>query len=133
MNFQATVRDRHTLDTTYITGIAATTVIGVYEHERHIRQSLIIDLELGADTRQAGLTDSLDFALDYDRIAQHTLEFVERSNYFLIEAVAEQLVVELFKEFEIETVNVKISKPGAVTIADDVGVIIYRERSGDSG
>ena len=117
------------MDTTYITGIAATTVIGVYEHERHIRQSLIIDLELGAETRQAGLTDSLDFALDYDRIAQHTLEFVERSNYFLIEAVAEHLAIELFKEFDIESVKIKISKPGAVAIAEDVGVIIYRERA----
>lgn len=116
------------MDITYITGIAATTVIGVYEHERHIRQSLIIDLELSSDIKQAGQTDSLDFALDYDSIAHYTLEFVERSNYFLIEAVAEYLAAALFQQFEIEKVKIKISKPGAVSIAEDVGIIIERSK-----
>jgi dihydroneopterin aldolase len=120
------------MDITYITGIAATTVIGVYEHERHIRQSLVIDLEIGCDIKQAGQTDSLDFALDYDRIAHHALEFVERSNYFLIEAVAEHLAAELFRQFEIEKVKIKVSKPGAVSIAGDVGVVIERSKPAEN-
>ena len=116
------------VDTIYIQGLNASTTIGVYDHERDIKQSLIIDLELGCDTTAAGLSDSFEDALDYDAIAKRTLEFVESSHYRLIEAVAENLSKMLFEEFPMLHQKITISKPGAVAIARDVGVMIERER-----
>ena len=116
------------MDTVFISGLRASTTIGVYDHERGIRQDLVIDLELGCDTRKAGDSDSFDDALDYDAISRRTLSFVEQSNFYLIEAVAEALSKCLFKEFPIRRLKIKITKPGAVDIADAVGVIMERER-----
>jgi len=118
------------MDTVYIKGLTTNTVIGVYDHERDIRQPLIIDLEMTCDTRAAGRSDEVTDALDYDAVSKRTIEFVENSNYFLIEAVAENLATLLLREFPIQAISMRISKPGAVEKADDVGIIIERPRSG---
>jgi dihydroneopterin aldolase len=119
------------LDIVFISGLTASTTIGVYDHERDIRQDLIIDLELGCDTRKAGVSDSFEDALDYDAISRRTRAFVEQTSYYLIEAVAEQLSQILLDEFPIMQMKIKITKPGAVEIADAVGVIIERKRNQD--
>ena len=114
-------------DTVYIQGIRCETTIGVYDHERDLIQTLVIDLQLSCDTSAAGHSDNFTDALDYDAIARRTKAFVESSSYFLIEAVAENLARLLLEEFTISRIRIKVSKPGAVDIAEDVGVIIERE------
>ena len=41
------------MDTVFIKGLKAASVIGCYDWERNIRQSLVIDLELRADFTRA--------------------------------------------------------------------------------
>ena len=117
------------MDTIFISGLTAATTIGVYDHERDITQNLIIDLELGCDARKAGVPDSFEDALDYDAISRRTQTFVEHTSYYLIESVAEQLSKILFDEFPIKQLKIKITKPGAVDIADAVGIMIERNRN----
>jgi dihydroneopterin aldolase len=117
------------LDIIFIRGLTAATTIGVYNHERDIIQNLIIDLELGCDTRKAGASDRFEDALDYDAISRRTLAFVEQTTYYLIESVAEQLSQVLFDEFPIVQLKIKITKPGAIDIADAVGIMIERQRN----
>jgi dihydroneopterin aldolase len=117
------------LDIIFIRGLTAATTIGVYNHERDIIQNLIIDLELGCDTRKAGASDRFEDALDYDAISRRTLDFVEQTTYYLIESVAEQLSQILFDEFPIVQLKIKIIKPGAIDIADTVGIMIERQRN----
>lgn len=114
------------MDTVFITGIRVGTTIGVYDHERDITQDLIIDLELGCDTTKAGASDNFEDALDYDAISRRTFDFVRSTNYFLLEAVAEALAAVLLREFSIQEVSIRVTKPGAVAIADAVGVQITR-------
>lgn len=116
------------MDTVYIKGIRANTTIGVYDHERDIVQPLIIDLDMTCDTSKAGVSDDFTEALDYDAISRRTREFVEDSHYYLIEAVAENLAELLLEEFAMTSVRIRISKPQAVDIADDVGIVIERSR-----
>ena len=117
------------MDIIFIRGLTAATTIGVYNHERGIIQNLIIDLELGCDTTKAGASDAFEDALDYDAISRRTLAFVEQTTYYLIESVAEQLSRILFDEFPIIQLKIKITKPGAIEIADAVGIMIERQRS----
>lgn len=116
------------VDIVYIKKLKTNTVIGVYEAERHIRQDLYIDLELGCDVSLPGKTDSVADALDYDAVARRTREFVEHSEYQLIESVAEQLSRLLLNEFAIEWLRITVSKPGALSTAEDTGVTIERRR-----
>lgn len=115
-------------DIVYISGLAIETVIGVYEHERDIQQKLVLDIEMKCDTRAAGASDNFEDALDYDAISQRVSEFIKQSHYQLIESVAEQTASLLLKEFNIQSLKIKVSKPGAISMADDVGVVIERSR-----
>ena len=54
----------------YIRGLRAQAVIGVYEWERHIRQTLVLDLEMASDTARAAASDQIADALDYAAISQ---------------------------------------------------------------
>ena len=51
-------------DTVFIKGLKAASVIGCYDWERDIRQTLVIDLELKSDFTRAAQSDALNDALD---------------------------------------------------------------------
>ena len=114
------------MDIVYIRELAIKATIGVYDWERDIKQPLSIDIDLGCDTAKAGQTDEIKDALDYRAISDRTIEFAEASQYQLVEALAENLAKVILDEFSLPWIRVKVSKPGAVTEAKDVGVIIER-------
>ena len=52
-------------DLVLIEGLAMETVVGVYDWERRVRQSLRLDVELRTDLRAAGGSDRLEDTIDY--------------------------------------------------------------------
>ena len=113
-------------DTVFITGLKAASVIGVYDWERDIRQTLVIDLKLEADFKGAAQSDALEDALDYAAISQRVIAACEESRFQLLEALAEHLAAIVLAEFSVERLRMAITKPGAVAEADGVGVVIDR-------
>lgn len=114
------------MDTVFITGLKATSVIGCYDWERDIRQTLVIDLELQADFSRAAATDALEDALDYAAISQRVIAACDASRFQLLEALAEHLATLLLAENAISRLRMTITKPGAVSEAEGVGVVIER-------
>ena len=114
------------MDTVYIEGLKTDAVIGVYDWERSIRQTLVLDLELASDNRAAAATDGIADAVDYDAISKRILAYVQASEFELIETLAERVADIVLSEFNIPWLRLKLSKPGAVAEANDVGVIIER-------
>jgi dihydroneopterin aldolase len=108
----------------YIKGLRAQAIIGVYEWERHTRQTLVFDLEMASDTARAAASDQIVDALDYAVISRQVLALVERSEYQLIESLAEQVARMITRDFGVFWLRLRLSKPGAVAEAEDVGVII---------
>lgn len=115
-----------TVDTVFIKGLKAASVIGCYDWERDIRQTLVIDLELKADFSRAADTDALEDALDYAAISQRIISVCETSRFQLLEALSEHLARLLLAEFAITGLRLTINKPGAVSEAETVGVVIER-------
>ena len=113
-------------DTVFIQGLKAASVIGCYDWERDIRQTLVIDLELMADFTRAAQTDALADALDYAAISQRVIAVCDESRFQLLEALAEHLAGIVLAEFSIQSLLMTITKPGAVEAADGVGVVIQR-------
>ena len=114
------------MDTVYIKSLKTDAVIGVYDWERSIRQTLVLDLELASDNRAAAATDGIAEAVDYDAISKRVLAYVQGSEFQLIETLAERVAEIVLTEFNIPWLRLKLGKPGAVAEADDVGVIIER-------
>jgi dihydroneopterin aldolase len=110
----------------YISELSISTVIGVYDWERDIKQTVVVDLEMSTNNQRAALEDNLVFTLDYGAIAAGITAFVEASRYQLLESLAEAIADLVMTDFGVQQLKLKLGKPGAVENARDVGVIIHR-------
>ena len=114
------------MDKIFIRALKAEAIIGIYDWERQVKQTVLIDVEIGADVRKAALSDSIDDTLNYKRVAKRVLAFVESSRCRLVETLSEQIAMLILEEFAVAAVRVELSKPGAVRSSKDVGVILER-------
>ncbi len=118
------------VDIIYLHGLKVDCVIGVWEWERQITQSITIDLDMGFDTRPAAASDSLEDTLSYKDVSKRVEQHVKTSENLLVERLAQEVADILLTEFEIRWCRVKINKFGAVRGARDVGIIIERGEKG---
>lgn len=114
------------MDIIFLRGLQIETVIGIYDWERKIRQTVVLDLEMAADIRKAAATDAIEDALDYKAVSKRLIAFVEESSFLLVETLAEKITAILLDEFDIPWVRLSLNKKGAIRGASDVGVLIER-------
>lgn len=113
-------------DIVFIQGLRLETVIGVYDWERTVRQELTVDLEMAWPTGSAAGSDDVEQALDYARVSRRVSAHASGSTVQLIETLAENLSTLIQEEFSVSWLRLRLCKPGAVTAADNVGVVIER-------
>lgn len=114
------------MDIVFINQLEVRTVIGVFDWEREIKQKLVFDIELGTDIAKAARSDELVDTLDYKAISHAVFDMVEKSEYQLVETVAEKVAQMILKEFPVNWLSLTLNKPGAVSVAQSVGVKIER-------
>jgi dihydroneopterin aldolase len=119
--------DKHP-DTIFLRDLRIDTVIGIWDWERKIRQTVSIDLEMGADIARAAASDAIDDTLNYKAVAKRVQQFVDDSAFQLVETLAEKIAAVILDEFDVPWVRVRVNKPGAIRGASDVGVSIRRSR-----
>ena len=115
-------------DRVLLRGLALYSVIGVYAWEREVRQRLLLDLDMACSTAAAAASDDVGDALDYAAVAHRVRDFAAQAQCRLIEKLAEELAQFILREFAVSRVRLQLRKPGAVIEAEDVGVMIERER-----
>lgn len=113
-------------DTILLKALRAKTIIGIFPWERRIKQPVEVDLAFPAPIARAACADRIEAALDYKKIAKAALAFMEKSRFFLLETLAEELARHLLERFALETLEVTVSKPGAVRFSKNVSVHIHR-------
>ena len=116
------------MDIVFIEDLRIETVIGIYDWERKIRQTIAIDLEMAFDNRKPASSDKIDDTLDYKAVSKRLIAFVENSHFELVETLAERSAEIVMQEFNVPWLRLKLSKPGAVTGSRAVGVRIERGR-----
>ncbi len=114
------------MDIIYLNDLRIDTVIGIYDWERRITQTVSFDLEMATDIRKAASSDSIEDTLDYKAVAKRLIGFVSESKFQLVETLAEQVASIILNEFHVPWVRVRLNKKGAVRYAGDVGIIIER-------
>ena len=118
----------HVPDKIFIHALKTEAIIGIFDWERQVKQTVLIDIELSADIRKAALTDSISDTLNYKGVAKRVLAFVGASQFHLVETLAEHVAMLILEEFAVEWVSIALSKPGAVRNSRDVGVSLQRDR-----
>jgi len=116
------------MDIVFLHGLRVDTVIGIWDWERRLKQTLILDLDMGADLSIPGRSDSISDTIDYKSVTKRIFKLADESAFLLVEALAENIADILLNEFGLSWVRIKINKQGAVRQVRDVGVIIERRR-----
>lgn len=114
------------MDIVYIRDLKVDTVIGIFDWERRIRQTVSLDIEMAADIRKAASSDHIDDALDYKAVGKRLISFIQTSDFQLVETLSEKVAELVLHEFNVRWLKLRLSKPGALRGAKDVGIIIER-------
>lgn len=99
------------MDKIFLNDLKIDALIGIYDWERKAKQTLRFDFEMDWDIRTAAASDNIADTLDYGAIAQTVVSFVERSEYQLIETLAEDLATLLLSQFSIPKLTLSVTKP----------------------
>ncbi|UOQ49490.1 dihydroneopterin aldolase [Gracilibacillus caseinilyticus] len=105
---------------------------GVFPEEKKLGQRFQVDLILERDLKKAGETDDLRYSIDYGLVYQVTKDVIEGPAQNLVEKVAEDLSVELFKHFSsLHACTVKVVKPDPPIPGhyESVAIEIFRENN----
>jgi 7,8-dihydroneopterin aldolase/epimerase/oxygenase len=114
------------MDIIFLADLRIDTVIGIFDWERRIKQTVIFDVEMAADIKKAAASDSIDDTLDYKAVAKRIIQFVEESEFQLVETLAEKVAQLILNEFKVPWVRLKLNKSGAIRGASGVGIQIER-------
>jgi len=117
------------MDIVYIRDLRIDAVIGIYEWEQRIQQQINVNLEMGWDNRPAANSDDIKDTLNYKEAANLVKALVAKSEFKLVEALAEHIAELLLEKMNIPWIRVTLGKPLAVTGSQEVGVSIERTRN----
>jgi len=114
------------MDIVYIRQLKIETVIGIFDWERKIKQTVSLDLDMAVDISTAAAGEDIDSTVSYKDVSDLLLEYVANSEFLLVETMAEEIAALVRKKFSLSWVRLRVGKPGAIEQACDVGVLIER-------
>lgn len=107
--------------------IKLNTLIGVYDWEKTVPQTLIVDIAYALPPLSG--SDQLAETIDYDAVILHIQQFVAKHHFQLIESLANRLVESLFEAFRTPWIKLSINKPYANLQAKAIILTIERQRT----
>ncbi len=114
------------LDRIHISGLRVFCKLGARSWEEFVKREVRIDLTLQVDLRQAACSDNLKDTVDYGTVASQVIKFTERSDFKLLEALAEGIAGVCLAFPHVEAVGVRVEKMAALGRAEQVAVEIVR-------
>jgi len=117
------------MDKVIIKNLTARGIIGIRDWERKRAQNILINITLFTDTHRAAETDSINDCADYSEVSKKVLAHAENAGKFTVEALANDLAKLCLQEANVQSVIVRVEKPGAVRFAESVGVEVERSRN----
>lgn len=113
-------------DKIFLTALTTECIVGIWDWERKVKQTVVIDLEMACDIRKAAASDHIDDTVDYKRVSKRLLSFISESQYQLVETLTENIAKIVITEFDVPWVRVRLNKQGAIRNSRDVGILIER-------
>lgn len=114
-------------DRIYVQGLRIDCLIGFAEWERMVKQTVELDLWVECDVRAAARLDApAPSLLNTKALSKRLQGYVAETGFNLIETLAENICQLTLKEFPVQRVGLRLSKPGALRGAKNVGVRISR-------
>lgn len=116
------------MDIIFLRELKVDTLIGIYEWEKQVPQTLQIDLDIAVPDSRAGETDDIADALNYADVVRDIQRALASRHFNLIEALAETIAQILLNDFKSPWVRVSVAKLHAIRGSRQVGISIERGR-----
>lgn len=117
------------MDKVFIKDLMVRGIIGINDWERENKQDILINITLFADLHKAGESDDIESTPNYRTVAKKVISHIEQANRFTVEALANDVANLCMEDKNVQKVQIRIEKPGAVRFSKSVGVEIERGRS----
>ena len=112
----------------YIVDLSIMCLIGIYPEERTKKQKLIFNIEIHSSSIDNS-KDDITKTIDYSKIENDIVLFVENSNFFLIETLANEIANNILKDWRVEFVRVRLDKPEALKYSMSAAIEIEKRKS----
>ncbi|HJS37237.1 MAG TPA: dihydroneopterin aldolase [Burkholderiales bacterium] len=116
------------MDAILLRDLRVETLIGIHKRERHVAQTVSIDLDIGLPGTAVFASDKVADTIDYEQVALGIRALAGEGHYRLVETLAERIARLLLDEFGAPWVKVSVAKIGILANAKFVGVTIERKR-----
>ena len=113
-------------DRIYVEDLRVKGTIGIFDWEKKIKQEISLSYEIDHDNFSASKKDKIEATTDYKTITKKIISFIEENKFELVETFAEKIAEMVIKDFDVNWIKLRVSKPGALRFSKDVGVIIER-------
>jgi len=97
-------------------------ILGFKDWEREKKQDIVVSFRFLYDATAAISDDRVDRAIDYKTITKRILRFVEDSDFYLIESLADAIFKMVSAIEGVEKTHVKVEKPHALRFCDNLVV-----------
>jgi len=114
------------MDIIFIHEFKVETLIGIYEWERKVPQTIQLDLEIGIPPAKVYQSDAIADTIDYGKVVARLRETLAEKHYSLLERLAEHLAQLIMNEFGAPWVKVSVAKLGLMRGIKRLGVTIER-------
>jgi 7,8-dihydroneopterin aldolase/epimerase/oxygenase len=116
------------MDAIIIRDLRVGALIGIHRRERHVQQTLSMDLDIGLPGTQVFESDKVADTIDYEQVALRIKDLAGAQHYRLVETLADKIAALLISDFGAPWVKVSVAKIGILPNAKFVGVTIERRR-----
>ena len=116
------------MDAILIRDLRVEALIGIHRRERHVMQTLSLDLDIGLPNAAVFASDRVADTIDYEQVALRIRALAGAQHYRLVETFADRVASLLIAEFGAPWVKVSVAKIGILPNAKFVGVTIERKR-----
>ena len=116
------------MDAIILRDLRVETLIGIHKRERHVTQTVSIDLDIGLPGTTVFTSDKVSDTIDYEQVALKIKALAASGHYRLVETLAERIARLLLEEFGAPWAKISVAKIGVLANAKFVGVTIERKR-----
>jgi dihydroneopterin aldolase len=116
------------MDAIIIRDLRVEALIGIHRRERHVQQTLSMDLDIGLPGTQVFESDKVADTIDYEQVALRIKALAGAQHYRLVETLADKIAALLIADFGAPWVKLSVAKIGILPNAKFVGVTIERRR-----
>jgi 7,8-dihydroneopterin aldolase/epimerase/oxygenase len=116
------------MDSILIRDLRVEVLIGIHRREKHVPQTVSIDLDIGIPGTAVFQSDKVADTIDYEQVSIKIKTLAASQHFRLVETFAERIARVLLDDFKAPWVRVSAAKIGILPNAKFVGVSLERKR-----